>query len=276
MTSSPNQDQTNPAAILEWYDAAGVNLAVGEDSVDRFAASAKAKTARPKSTSGAATPTQYPSAQDVALPIPAQPLDQQENAQGAAQLAAGATNLEELRAVMDSFDGLALKQRARQMVFADGNPEADIMFVGEAPGEEEDRQGKPFVGRSGQLLDLMLAAIGLDRTNIYITNTVPWRPPGNRKPSPAETQTCLPFLHKHIALVNPKILVTLGAPAATNLLGRPVSITKVRGKWETVNIEGKAINLLPTLHPAFLLRQPAQKRPAWQDMLAIKSALRDL
>lgn len=271
MTSSSNENQTDPAAILEWYVDAGVDLAMGEDGVDRFAATAKAKPA-----SRAANPTQFPTAQDVATPTPALPVDQQGNAEGAAQLAASATNLEELRAAMEGFDGLALKQRARQLVFADGNPEADIMFVGEAPGEEEDRQGKPFVGRSGQLLDLMLNAIGLDRTKVYITNTVPWRPPGNRKPSPAETQTCLPFLHRHIALVNPKILVTLGAPAATNLLGRPVAITKVRGKWEPVEIEGKAINLLPTLHPAFLLRQPAQKKSAWQDMLAIKSALQNL
>src|SRR5690606_18551324 len=152
------------------------------------------------------------------------------------------------------------------------NPEARIMFVGEAPGREEDLQGKPFVGRSGQLLDRMLKAIGLDRGSVYIANTLPWRPPGNRTPAPSEVAVCLPFLHRQIELVAPDILVPLGGSAASHLFETSVGITKIRGQWHELTINGHAMKALATLHPAYLLRQPALKRLAWTDLLAIKAA----
>lgn len=258
-----NRDATDAELIaqLDWYAASGVDMAVSDTPIDQFAAQSALKQA-------AANTSAFVSAQPIApLPVP------EANSADAAALAASAPDLDTLRAIMDAFDGSPLKQRATQLVFADGNPEADIMLIGEAPGREEDLQGKPFVGRSGQLLDRMLAAIGLDRTKVYIVNTVPWRPPGNRTPSPAEIEVCLPFLHRQIALVAPKVLVTLGAPATQTMLGAPVSITKVRGQWRDVSIGALTLPLLPTFHPAFLLRQPAQKGSAWRDMLALKAAM---
>lgn len=191
----------------------------------------------------------------------------------AAELAKSAETLDQLRGILEQFEGSPLKLRATQLVFADGNPEADIMLIGEAPGRDEDLQGKPFVGRSGQLLDRMLGAIGLDRSKVYIANTVPWRPPGNRTPAPAEIAVCLPFLYRQIELVDPSIVVTLGAPATQTLFGEPVSITRIRGQWRELELAGKTRRALPTLHPAFLLRQPAQKQLAWRDMLSLKKAL---
>jgi DNA polymerase len=158
------------------------------------------------------------------------------------------------------------------MVFADGNPKADIMVIGEAPGSDEDRQGKPFVGVSGQLLDRMLAAAGYDRTSIYITNVLNWRPPGNRKPSPSEVALSLPFLHRHIELIDPKLILLSGDSAAKALTGRAEGITRLRGKWyDLVLPSGKTYQALATFHPAFLLRSPAMKREAWQDILALKA-----
>lgn len=186
-----------------------------------------------------------------------------------------AASLAELRAELDRFEGCALKHTAMNTVFADGNPEAPIMFVGEAPGEDEDRQGKPFVGVSGQLLDQMLAAAGLDRTKVYISNILFWRPPGNRSPTDAEIAACLPFAERHIALVKPKVLVLLGGVAAKSLLRTRDGITRLRGRWTKFTPHAgtetaESFRCLPTLHPAYLLRQPAAKRQAWQDMLLIK------
>jgi DNA polymerase len=158
-------------------------------------------------------------------------------------------------------------------VFADGNPNARLMMVGEAPGRDEDIEGLPFVGRSGKLLDLMLAAIGLDRAQVYIANVIPWRPPGNRTPTPQETQICLPFTRKQIELVDPDVLVCLGGPSAATLLGTRDGITKTRGRWFTFDTGKRQIRAMPTFHPAFLLRSPLQKRLAWRDFLAIKKAL---
>src|ERR1035441_4829933 len=175
--------------------------------------------------------------------------------------------------ILDKFDVCALKATASQLVFPDGNPQARVMFVGEAPGRDEDIEGLPFVGRSGKLLDRMLAAIGLDRTSVYIANIVPWRPPGNRTPTPQESAICLPFIRRQIELADPDILVCLGGPSAQTLLGIKEGITKTRGRWFTFNTGKREIRALPTFHPAFLLRSPLQKRFAWRDFLAIKKAL---
>ena len=191
----------------------------------------------------------------------------------AREAARSAGSLEELRAILDRFEGCALKQTATQLVFADGNPKGRVMLVGEAPGYEEDKQGLPFVGRSGKLLDLMLAAIGLDRSKVYIANIVPWRPPGNRTPTPQEAAICLPFLLRQIALSDPDVLVCLGGPSAQTLLGQKEGILKLRGRWFPFNSGAREIRAMPTFHPAFLLRSPLQKRFAWRDFLAIKKAL---
>jgi DNA polymerase len=191
----------------------------------------------------------------------------------ARQAAKSAASLEELRAILDRFEGCALRTTATQLVFADGNPRARVMFVGEAPGRDEDLAGLPFVGRSGQLLDRMMAAIGLDRGSVYIANVVPWRPPGNRTPTPQESAICLPFTLRQIELADPDVLVCLGGPSAQTLLNISDGILKARGRWFTYQTGTREIRAIATLHPAYLLRQPLQKRLAWRDFLAIKKAL---
>ena len=191
----------------------------------------------------------------------------------AREAARTAPSLEALRALLEKFDGCALKSTATRLVFADGNPQARIMFVGEAPGREEDLEGLPFVGRSGKLLDRMIAAIGLDRSNAYIANVIPWRPPGNRTPTPQETQICLPFIQRQIELVNPDVLVTLGNPSTQTLLSTREGIMKTRGRWFDYDTGTRVIRALATFHPAYLLRSPSYKRMAWQDLRAIAKAL---
>ena len=201
------------------------------------------------------------------------------NDAGAAVLAAGAGDLAALRQAMAGFEGCALKRGARNTVFADGNPEARVMIIGEAPGREEDQAGKPFVGRSGQLLDRMLAAIGLDRASdipdraAYITNVLPWRPPQNRDPSTDEALMMRAFLMRHIDLAAPEILVTMGNPATKTVLDVATGITRMRGTWARFEAGHGAIPVLPMLHPAALLRNPAQKRDAWADLLTLKARL---
>jgi len=191
----------------------------------------------------------------------------------AREAATSAKSLDELRALLENFHGCALRATATQLVFADGNPDARVMFVGEAPGYEEDMTGRPFVGRSGKLLDRMMEAIGLDRSKAYIANVVPWRPPGNRTPTPQETAICLPFIRRQIELADPDILVCLGQPATQTLLGTKEGITKTRGRWFKYDTGTREIRALATYHPAFLLRSPLQKRLAWRDFLALKKAL---
>lgn len=191
----------------------------------------------------------------------------------AREAAKSAATLDELRAILDRFEGCGLKATATQLVFADGNPAARLMLVGEAPGRDEDIEGRPFVGRSGKLLDRMLAAIGLDRSCVYIANVVPWRPPGNRDPSPHETAICLPFIRRQIELCDPDILVCLGKPSMQTLLQINDPISKARGRWFSYHTGKREIRAMPTFHPAFLLRSPLQKRFAWRDFLAIKKAL---
>jgi uracil-DNA glycosylase len=238
------------------------------------------------------TPLESPSPMKKALPLeggglggggtvsarPDIPLGTSEATTTARELAAAAQTLDELKNTIAKFEGLSLKATATNLVFADGNPESRLMLIGEAPGAEEDRRGLPFVGASGQLLDRMLAAIGHDRTNCYITNIVNWRPPGNRKPSPAEMTLCLPFIERHIALINPALIVLLGDTAAKTLTNRTEGITRLRGKWFTWPRPGgtETIPVLPTFHPAFLLRSPGQKREAWMDLLTAKRKLAEL
>ena len=254
--------------LLAFYVEAGVDCALADEPVDRLADPDLVPAASPIASAKpliAAAPVPAPRA-ETTLPPEAAILSAREAARTA-------PSLEVLRTLLESFEGCALKSTATRLVFSDGNPQARIMFVGEAPGREEDLEGLPFVGRSGKLLDRMLAAIGLDRTNAYIANVIPWRPPGNRTPTPQETQICLPFIQRQIELVNPDVLVTLGNPSTQTLLGKREGIMKTRGKWFDYDTGTRVIRALATFHPAYLLRSPSYKRMAWQDLRAIAKAL---
>jgi len=255
--------------LLDFYRAAGVDALLGEEAVDRFA-----EPERPPAPAPAPRPATLPlDLETKARVAPTVLVAPDQAALSAREAAKSAKTLDELRATLERFDGCALKATATQLVFADGNPQARVMLVGEAPGRDEDIEGLPFVGRSGKLLDRMLAAIGLDRTGVYIANIVPWRPPGNRTPTPQEQQTCLPFILRQIELTDPDILVCLGGPSAQALLNIKDGITKTRGRWFTFDTGAREIRAIATFHPAFLLRSPLQKRFAWRDFLAIKKAL---
>lgn len=266
MTQDHPLNHDEMLAVLDWYRAAGVDIAVGEAPVDRFAQRPPARVtpAAVAAPVAAASPGSPPVQRAAEAPVLGG--DPSE----ARSLAASAKTLDELQAILGRYDGCGLKLRATQLVFADGNPEADIMLIGEAPGAEEDRQGKPFVGKSGQLLDRMLAAIGLDRTRVYIANTVPWRPPGNRTPTPEELALCLPFLQRQVELVAPKLVMTLGGPAMQTIFDTTAGIIKMRGKWENLAIGNHQVEAIPTLHPAYLLRNARAKEQAWADMLSLK------
>jgi DNA polymerase len=255
--------------LLDFYAETGVDALLGESPVHRFASTEPAEPA----ARSVQPVTPAADLNSVARAAPAAPPAPDEAVMQARSVAKNAKTLDELRAILDRFEGCALKSTASQLVFADGNPEAPLMLVGEAPGREEDIEGLPFVGRSGKLLDRMLAAIGLDRTSVYIANIVPWRPPGNRTPTPQESQICLPFILRQIELADPDILVCLGGPSAQTLLGIREGITKTRGRWFAFETGKREIRAMPTFHPAFLLRSPLQKRFAWRDFLAIKEAL---
>jgi len=264
--------------LIAFYLDAGVDALLGEEPIDRFAdepqvAPAPPGPARPPSpslqrTGGASSDTGV-----AAASIAAAPPSPEAAVMAARAAASGAKSLEALRALLEAFEGCMLRTTATQLVFADGNPKGRVMFVGEAPGRDEDIAGVPFVGRSGKLLDLMMAAIGLDRTQVYIANIVPWRPPGNRTPTPHESAICLPFIHRQIELADPDILVCLGQPSTQTLLGTKEGITRTRGRWFKFNTGSREIRALATYHPAFLLRSPLQKRLAWRDFLALKKAL---
>jgi len=261
--------------LLAFYLDAGVDAMVGEAPVDRLsatqigapiAASQPARESVPD-THARAAPAPPRSSPDGA---PAAP---EAAVMAAREAARRAASLDELRAMLAGFEGCALRNTAKQLVFADGNPQARVMFVGEAPGREEDLEGLPFVGRSGKLLDLMMAAIGLDRSGAYIANIIPWRPPGNRTPTPQESQICLPFTLRQIELANPDILVCLGGPSAQTLLGVKEGIKRTRGRWFGFHTGTREIRAIATFHPAYLLRSPLEKRFAWRDFLAIRKAL---
>ncbi len=268
-------DRARALEILRWHADAGVDETIGEAPVDRFQASARAARPMPSvPTPSAGRATTSPRR---ARPAPDLAMEDPEAAEaGARALAAAARDLEELRAALAAFDDCPLKHTAANLVFADGAADAPVMLIGEAPGADEDRQGLPFVGVSGRLLDRMLASIGLDRSAAYITNILPWRPPGNRKPTPAESTMCLPFIRRHIELKAPKLLVFLGGTSAATLLERREGITRLRGRWFEYQGAGGAIPAMPTYHPAFLLRQPALKRDSWSDLLAVRARLDDL
>jgi DNA polymerase len=256
------------AQLLRWHTDMGVDVALDEEPHDRLAEAATPASNPARPSSGGAQPRASQPAV-VATPTAA-PSDA---AQVARSMARSAATLDELRELLGRFDGCALKTTAKSLVFADGNPQGRVMLVGEAPGAEEDRSGVPFVGRSGQLLDRMLAAIGLDRTKVYIANVIPWRPPGNRTPTPQEAAVCQPFIERQVQLADPDILVCLGGPAAQSLLGITDGILKSRGRWTSYDTGTRTIRAIATLHPAYLLRQPLQKRLAWRDFKAIRAAL---
>ena len=265
--------------LLRWYADMGLDAVVDATPHDRFAEYAAAlaaqrETARPEPAALVAL------SRPAADQLPRRPvasaavgLTSDDATRSAREIAAAAGTLEELRAALDAFDGCSLKATATRLVFADGNPGAAIMVIGEAPGADEDRQGVPFVGRSGQLFDRMLTAIGLDRTAVYITNVIPWRPPGNRTPTPLETAICLPFITRQIELVNPRYLLCLGAASAQTLLGVKDGILRARGRWFDYALPNRSIRAMPMLHPAYLLRQPGHKKLAWRDLLELRRVL---
>lgn len=285
--------------IMEWLTQMGDDVPLCDDPVDRFAESEKIRQemlARKKAASSISL-RDDPAAQGQtggarsslqqrvdALKLKSRqpnPVQGQSEAtipdesvvQSAREAATAARTLDELRQAVEAFQGCNLRRTAKHTVFADGNPEARIMLVGEAPGRDEDLQGLPFVGRSGQLLDRMLAAIGLDRTSVYISNVIPWRPPGNRTPTPAEVEICRPFIERHMELVAPETIVMVGGSSAKMMLQTDDGILKLRGKWKQIEVGGNKIDAIATLHPAYLLRQPAQKRLAWHDLLMIRAKL---
>jgi DNA polymerase len=262
--------------LLAFYLEAGVDALLDEAPVDRFAggeARAEAPRAQPPPAPAARRPPPRPAPSSGEASTAVAPPAPEAAVMAARAAAKNAASLAELRAILDGFEGCALRGTARQLVFADGNPQARVMFVGEAPGREEDLEGLPFVGRSGQLLDRMLAAIGLDRSSAYIANVIPWRPPGNRTPTPQETSICLPFTRRQVELADPDVLVCLGSPAAQALLEAKEGIMKTRGRWFSYHTGTREIRAIATFHPAYLLRQPLQKRLAWRDFLAVKQAL---
>lgn len=273
-TFDPKSSLPDLADLLRFYAEAGVDEALLDSPADRFAETAASQMVQAPATRAprAAAPPIAPAARQ---PAPAMAVPDETQVARARELAAQAQTLQELREILNGFDGCNLKFTAKQLAFSDGNPGAALMLVGEAPGRDEDIQGKPFVGRSGQLLDRILAAIGIERAQgAYIANVIPWRPPGNRTPTPLETEICRPFIERQIELVNPKVLVTLGGPSAKALLNTSEGMLKLRGKWKThLTASGTRIATMPTLHPAYLLRNPAHKKLVWRDFLEIRAKL---
>jgi DNA polymerase len=262
-----SMDRKKALAALDWMAAMGADEAIGPAPADR-------RKAQQDTPSPPAAATRQVSAKPSPAPEAAAPLAPAQGAADAREAAAGISSLEELRAALEAFEGCALKQTATNLVLARGNPDAPVMFIGEAPGADEDREGLPFVGASGRLFDRMVSHIGLDEDSLYITNIIFWRPPGNRSPTDAESAACLPFVRRHIAIVKPRLLVTLGRPAMNAVLGIGTGINKARGRWVEYG-EGldAPIPAMPTFHPAYLLRNPAQKRQSWIDLLSLREKL---
>ena len=258
--------------LLAFYAEAGVNATVGETANDWLAVDRAPAPPPPIVPTPVAAPAVQRTNALRQATTPTAPPPPDAAVMAAREAARSAGSLDELRCILDRFEGCGLKASASRLVFADGNQGSRLMMVGEAPGFEEDKQGLPFVGKSGQLLDRMLTAVGLDRTQVYIANIVPWRPPGNRTPTPVETQICLPFIKRQIELVGPEILVTVGQPSTGALL-EVQGIMKNRGRWFAYHTGSREIRAMPMLHPAYLLRSPIAKRLAWRDILAIKKAL---
>tara|TARA_A100001037_G_scaffold300071_1_gene326897 strand:- start:3488 stop:4321 length:834 start_codon:yes stop_codon:yes gene_type:complete len=259
---------------LRWHLEMAIDEVIEDQPIDRFASAAPVPTA----VSSKLPTLQPPSTRSTSPASSGQPLAPAEGAREAINIARDASSIEDLRERLEKFSGCALKFTATNTVFADGNPESDLMFIGEAPGVDEDRQGLPFVGASGKLLNRMLSALGQERSSVYISNILFWRPPGNRSPTASESAACLPFVQRHIELAQPKILVFLGGSSAKVMLCRTEGIMRLRGKWFEYRSDGldTPIPAMPTFHPAFLLRQPAQKREAWRDFLAIQEKLQKM
>lgn len=273
-----DRDVAADLSLLKWYRDMGVDEAVQEQPANCFRPAGDTADDihdMPAHGSQAAQPSRRSTPPPNGLEVE----KQQDSVASAKEIAARCQTLDELNHAIASFSGCPLSQTATNTVFADGNPAAPVMFVGEAPGRDEDIQGLPFVGAAGQLLDKMLRAIGRDRSSVYISNIINWRPPGNRTPTPNEALTCLPFIKRHIFLAKPKVLVLLGGTAAKHLLSTNTGIMRLRGTWTEVMLDDfgeQTIPALPTLHPAYLLRQPAHKRLAWQDFLALDERLRQI
>jgi uracil-DNA glycosylase len=276
-------DGSSLAALLRWQAELGCDEAAADAPTDWGGAFQPARSSRPAPSSANRPPPTAARggeswAAQVSAPPPSlaadAPLGASEAGIAARERARAAGTLAELEAALRAFDGCPLKTTAMNTVFADGNPEAAVMLIGEAPGEDEDRQGKPFVGASGRLLDRMLACIGLDRTGVYIANILPWRPPGNRSPTQAEIAACMPFLERHVELVRPRVVVPLGGTSAKTLLNRTEGITRLRGQWFEMPVGASAsAAVLPMLHPAYLLRNPVSKREAWKDLQSLRKKL---
>jgi uracil-DNA glycosylase family 4 len=263
------------ASLLKWYVDHGLDETIGEDAIDRFALPPPPAAAPPQ-TASAPTPIR-PSAPPPVARAPV-PLESPQLVEDARELARRCATIAELEEAVRAFEGCALKRTAKNTVFADGVPGAPVMVVGEAPGADEDRLGKPFVGVSGQLMDRMFTAIDMSRErDLYITNILFWRPPGNRTPTLAEQAICLAFTRRHVELARPKLLVLAGGTAAKAMLDTTEGIMRLRGKWTTLRLDdGTEVPTMPTFHPAYLLRTPASKRQSWLDLLAIEKKLKTL
>ncbi|MBL4801642.1 MAG: uracil-DNA glycosylase [Emcibacter sp.] len=262
------------ASLLQWYLDSGVDETTDDETLDWFALSPRPAS---KNASSSNSPTSnFPTA-NLAAAKAAAAISVEQIAKKAEQLASGCNNLSELNEVIKSFEDCRLKKTATHTVFADGNPDSNIMIIGEAPGVDEDRQGIPFVGENGMLLDKMFKAIGLNREqHIYITNILPWRPPGNRIPTDEETSICLPFIKRHIELFNPKLIILLGGISAKSLLKTDMGITRLRGKWKEYDLKESQVPVMPLFHPQYLLKQPKAKKDTWADLLDIKARIEEL
>ena len=281
-SDTQNHDPFDPAALLKWYIEMGVDECMAGESIDRYALSAELLAKR-QAQAAQHAPAQSGLARQAQATPRAEVKATDEMVKTAVSMAALAENIDQLRDAVQAFDGCPLKKTAMNTVFAAGNPTADIMFIGEAPEAEEDRQGVPFVGPGGQLLDKMLLSCGLaeelgDRSKVYLSNVLFWRPPGNRPPTPSEISVCLPFVERHIELVDPKIVVLLGGAAAKAVLGHHEGISRLRGRWFDHGLPKLSAPVKATalFHPNYLLRSPAQKRRAWGDLLKITEKLESL
>jgi len=276
------------AGLLRFYAEAGVIDLLDSDPVDRYVQTVELQKSRrgqtslatnvdqQKSANARSTPPSFNAPKQIPPPMTAMAVPDQAMIDDAKVLAKSAKSIDDLRETVKQYSGCSLKQSAKNTVFCDGNPEAPIMLIGEAPGRDEDQQGIPFVGRAGQLLDKMLAAIDLDRKGCYITNVIPWRPPGNRTPTSHEIELCRPFVERHIELINPQLLVFMGNVSNKTLLNTNKGILSMRGTWSDYELGENKVPAMSTLHPAYLLRNPIAKRNSWYDLLAIKAKLNEL
>jgi uracil-DNA glycosylase family 4 len=266
-------------SLLRWYVDQGIDETIGEEAIDRFAAPAPQAAPPPVQQQAPATPTPIRPAPAAPTPLRGPvPIESPQLVEDARTLAQRCNSVAELEAAVRAFEGCALKRTAKNTVFADGVVGSPVMVVGEAPGADEDRLGKPFVGVSGQLMDRMFEAIGMSRErDLYITNILFWRPPGNRTPTLAEQAICMAFTRRHIELARPKVLVLAGGTAAKSVLDTTEGIMRLRGKWTSLSLDdGSTVPTLPTFHPAYLLRTPASKRQSWSDLLSLDKKLREL